>query len=77
MKPNDNRLNSQITGKEKFGENEPINDLFNRNQNQQYKLDWIRLKLEKAEQSGFTTDSQAQILKESKELLNENEQIQL
>lgn len=32
-------------------------------------MDRIHLKLEKAEQSGFTSDSKAQILKQSKELL--------
>ena len=36
---------------------------------QKKQLDWIRLKLEKAEKSGFTTDSKSQILQQSKDLL--------
>jgi antitoxin ParD1/3/4 len=34
-------------------------------------IDWIRLKLEKAEESGFTTDTKGQILKQSEDLLDE------
>lgn len=33
---------------------------------QQQQIDWIAAKLEKAEKNGFTTDSKAQILAESK-----------
>jgi len=47
-----------------------MNDLNKQAQNQQKQLDWIRMKLEKAEQGGFTTDSKSQILQKSKDLLN-------
>ncbi len=36
----------------------------------QAQVDWIRVKLENAEQSGFTSDTKEQILKQSKALLN-------
>jgi hypothetical protein len=35
-------------------------------------IDWIRAKLEQSENSGFTTDSKEEILKQSKELLKED-----
>ena len=37
---------------------------------QQVQIDWIRAKLEKAENSGFTNDSKEQILTQSKSLLD-------
>lgn len=37
---------------------------------QQKQIDLIRLKLDRAEESGFTTDSKAEILKQSKKMLN-------
>ena len=37
---------------------------------QQVQINWIRTQLDKAEKSGFTTDSKAQILKQAKDLLN-------
>lgn len=47
-----------------------MNDLNKQARNQEKQIDWIRLKLEKAEQSGFTSDSKSQILQKSKDLLN-------
>src|SRR5690554_6068672 len=69
--PNDEWLKSQIANKEYSSKSELVNDLIRQARNQQREIDWIRLKLEKAEQSGFTKDSRAQILKQSKDLLNE------
>lgn len=37
--------------------------------NKQKEIDWIRVKLEKAEKSGFTAQTEIQILKKSKALL--------
>jgi antitoxin ParD1/3/4 len=48
-----------------------INDLIRQVRNQQVQIDWIKSKLEKAEESGFTNDSKKQILAQSKSLLNE------
>jgi antitoxin ParD1/3/4 len=48
-----------------------VNDLIRQARHQEKQLDFIRLKLEKAEKSGFTSDSKAEILKQSKSLLDE------
>ncbi|HBG71514.1 MAG: CopG family transcriptional regulator [Bacteroidetes bacterium GWF2_43_63] len=69
--PNDEWLNSQIANKEYSSRSELVNDLIRQARKQQKQIDWIRLKIEKAEKSGFTTDSKTQILKQSKDLLNE------
>ncbi len=64
--PNDKWLKSQIENKEYTSKSELVNDLIRQARQQQAQIDWIRTKLEKAEQSGFTNDSKAQILKQSK-----------
>jgi antitoxin ParD1/3/4 len=69
--PNDEWLKSQVASKEYSSKSELINDLIRQARNQQQQMDWIRSKLEKAEQSGFANESRAQILKQSKDLLNE------
>jgi len=68
---NDEWLKSQIASKEYSSESELVNDLIRRARNQQKQVDWIRLKLEKAEKSGFTKNSKSQILKQSKDSMNE------
>jgi antitoxin ParD1/3/4 len=68
--PNDEWLKSQIAKKEYTSKSELVNDLIRQARSQQKEIDWIRLKIEKAERSGFTTDSRAKILKQSKERLN-------
>lgn len=69
--PNDEWLKSQIENKEYSSKSELVNDLIRQARNQQKQVDWIRMKLEKAEQSGFTSESKAEILKQSKKLLGE------
>jgi len=69
--PNDNWLKSQIENKEYSSKSELVNDLIRQARNQQSQIDWISLKLEKAEKSGFTSDSKEQILAQSKSLLND------
>ncbi|HPB02985.1 MAG TPA: hypothetical protein PLZ67_08535 [Bacteroidales bacterium] len=69
--PNDEWLKSQIENNEYSSRSELVNDLIRQARKQQKQIDWIRLKIEKAEKSGFTTDSKKQILKQSKDLLNE------
>jgi len=69
--PNDEWLKNQIANKEYSSKSELVNDLIRQARNQQKQIDWIKLKLEKAEKSGFTTETRAQILKQSKKLLNE------
>jgi antitoxin ParD1/3/4 len=55
---------------ENSNKSEFMSDLNKQAQNQKKQMDRIRLKLEKAEQSGFTADSKSQILQKSKDLLN-------
>jgi antitoxin ParD1/3/4 len=68
--PNDEWLKSQIDSEEYSSKSELINDLIRQARQQQKQIDWIRLKLEKAERCGYTTDTKSQILKQSKGLLN-------
>ena len=49
---------------------ELVNDLICQTQKQQDQIDWIQAKLEKAENSGFTEESQQDILAQSKSSLN-------
>lgn len=67
---NDEWLKAQVDSKEYSSKSELVNDLVRQARKQQQQIDYIRLKLEKAEFSGFTTESKEQILAESKALLN-------
>jgi antitoxin ParD1/3/4 len=68
--PNDECLNSQIVNKEYASKSELVNDLIRQARNQQQQIDLVRLKLDRAEKSGFTSDSKSEILKQAKQLLN-------
>jgi antitoxin ParD1/3/4 len=69
-KPNDEWLKSQLDNKEYSSKSELINDLIRQARKQQVQIDWIRAKLDKSEQSGFTDNTKEEILKQSKSLLN-------
>ncbi len=69
-KPNDEWLKSQLENEEYSSKSEIINDLIRQARKQQAQIDWIKIKLEKSERSGFTSDSKEQILNHSKSLLN-------
>ena len=69
-KPNDEWLKNQVDNQEYSSKSELVNDLIRQARNQQVQIDWIRTKLEKAENSGFTSDNKEQILKQSKNLIN-------
>jgi antitoxin ParD1/3/4 len=69
--PNDEWLKSQIDSKEYTSITELVNDLIRQARKQQREIDLIRMKIEKAEKSGFTSDSRSQILNQSKDLLND------
>ncbi|MGF1670184.1 MAG: type II toxin-antitoxin system ParD family antitoxin [Balneolaceae bacterium] len=69
-KPNDEWLKSQVESKEYSSKSELVNDLIRQARNQQAQINWIRAKLEHAEESRFTTDSKEQILSQSKSSLN-------
>lgn len=68
--PNEEWLKSQVESKEYSSKSELINDLIRQARKQQAQVDWIRAKLDKAENSGFTSDSKEDILRQSKSLLN-------
>ena len=68
-KPNDLWLKSQIESEEYSSKSELVNDLIRQAREQQKELDWIRMKIIKAENSGFTSKTPDEILKESKEQL--------
>ncbi len=69
-KPNDEWLKSQVDSNEYASKSELVNDLIRQARNQQVQIDWIKAKLERAESSGFTTDSKEKILSQSKSILN-------
>jgi antitoxin ParD1/3/4 len=69
-KPNDEWLKTQVENEEYSSKSELVNDLIRQARKQQIEIDWIRTKLEKAEESGFTNDSKEQILQQAKSLLN-------
>lgn len=69
-KPNDEWLKNQVDNKEYSSKSELVNDLIRQARKQQAQIDWIKAKLDKAENSGFTNDSKEQILNLSKSLLN-------
>ena len=68
--PNDDWLKSQVDSKEYSSKSELVNDLIRQARNQQKQTDWIKSKLVRAENSGFTSDSKEEILAKSKSLLN-------
>jgi antitoxin ParD1/3/4 len=68
--PNDEWLKVQINSKEYSSKSELVNDLIRQARYQQQQIDFIRMKLKKAEKSGFTSNSKNDILSESKSLLN-------
>lgn len=59
----------KISGKKYSSKSELVNDLIRQARKQQ-QIDLIRIKLEKAEQSGFTHDTKDQILKQAKSITN-------
>ena len=68
--PNDEWLKAQVENQEYSSKSELVNDLIRQARKQQIQIDWIRAKLERAEESGFTDESKEQILSKSKSLLN-------
>ena len=68
--PNDEWLKAQLSNKEYTSKSELVNDLIRQARQQQVQIDWIRAKIDRAENSGFTDDSKDQILNQSKSLLN-------
>ncbi len=63
---NDEWLKSQVENQEYSSKSELVNDLVRQARKQQQEIDYIRMKIEKAENSGFTNDSKADILSQAK-----------
>jgi len=70
--PNSNWLNAQVESEEYTSKSEVVNDLIRKARAQQNELDFIREKLIKAEQGGFTNLTRDEILAKSKEELQHN-----
>ncbi len=69
-RPNDEWLKTQVDNQEYSSKSELVNDLIRQARNQEIEINWIRAKLEKSENSGFTNDTKFEILKQSKATLN-------
>ena len=67
---NNNWLKAQIDADEYTSKSELINSLIRQARGQEVKIDWIRTKLIKAEESGYTDKSKEEILARSKQMLN-------
>ncbi len=65
-KLNDDWLKSQVDNQEYSSKSELVNDLIRQARKQQAEIDWIRAKIEKAEKSGFTSNSKSEILAKAK-----------
>lgn len=69
-KPNDEWLKSQVSNNEYSSKSELINDLIRQARKQQVEIDWVRAKLERADNSGFSDETKEEILAQSKALIN-------
>ena len=67
--PNNDWLNAQVASEEFTSKSDVVNDLIRKARAQQTEIDFIREKLIKAEQSGFTNLTRDEILAQSKEEL--------
>lgn len=67
---NDKWLKAQVQSQEYTCKSELIIDLIRQAHQQQAQTDWIKAKIEQAEQSGFTDESKSEILALSKARLN-------
>jgi antitoxin ParD1/3/4 len=68
--PNNEWLNSLVESKEYSSKSEIINDLIRKARESAKEVEFIRMKLALAEKSGFTNESAAEILAESKRRMN-------
>ncbi len=68
--PNNEWLKAQVSNGEYSSKSELVNDLLRQARKQQVRVDWIRAKIERAEKSGFTEDSEKEILLQSKSEFN-------
>lgn len=69
-KPNEEWLKSQVNLQEYSSKSEIVNDLIRQARSQQIEIDWLKNKLEKAENSGFTSLNKEDIRNQSKSISN-------
>lgn len=70
--PNDDWLKAQVESEEYTSKSDVVNDLIRKAREQQNKIEWIRAKLIKSEQSGFIDKAPAEILADFKEEARRN-----
>jgi antitoxin ParD1/3/4 len=70
--PNNDWLNAQVSSEEFTSKSDVVNDLIRKARAQQEEIEFIRTKLIKAEQGGFTNKTPNEILAKSKEELRHN-----
>jgi antitoxin ParD1/3/4 len=70
--PNNDWLNAQVESEEYTSKSDVVNDLIRKARAQQNEIEFIRAKLIKSEQSGFTDLTRDEILAKSKEELRHN-----
>ena len=68
---NNDWLKAQVEANEYTSKSELINSLIRQARGQEVKIDWIRTKLIKAEESGYTNRNKEEILARSKQILND------
>ena len=68
---NNEWLKAQVDADEYTSKSELINSLIRQARGQEVKIDWIRTKLIKAEESGYTDRNKEEILARSKQMLND------
>ena len=73
--PNDAWLKAQVASEEYTSKSDVVNDLIRKARAQQNEIEFIRTKLIKSEQSGFTDLTRDEILAKSKEELRHNGQL--
>lgn len=73
--PNNTWIQSQVDSKEYKNKSELINDLVRKARAKQEKLDFIRQKLDQAEDGGFISQNQSELLAEFKKDLNIDKKI--
>ena len=59
--PNEAWLREQVESEEYSSKSELVNDLIRQARGKQKEIDWIRAKLERAEKSGFTSETKEEI----------------
>lgn len=74
-KPNNDWLQAQVASEEYSSKSELVNDLIRKERKRQDEVERIRSRLIEAERKGFTEEGRDEILRESKNQLQEGAQL--